>query len=322
MKILIYNSGGGLGDSIQLFDIIYSLRERFGSNNIFYLSAHKNHFNNSLSDYNIQLNELNTDITYFGFRFWHLFKSKKNILKLNSIEQFDLIIDLQSKLRNTFILNQFPSKNFYSPTLNFKFCTVSKDYISAKFNLKNILTNIEKLLDIKIPFKKYDFNLINEKYLIEAKRLLPERNYIGFSITQGNLYRKKSWPIKNFINVAKKILSLNKKPVFFVEKNNSELIQIIKEEINNAIFPELDSKLSGPPLVTALSSRLDKAISIDNGIMHMIGLADIPMIVLFGPTNSKKFAPKVKNIDILDSKIIYNSDDITSITEEDVLKLI
>ena len=54
----------------------------------------------------------------------------------------------------------------------------------------------------------------------------------------------------------------------------------------------------------------------------MIGLADIPMIVLFGPTNSKKFAPKVKNIEILDSKIIYNSGDISKITEDDVLKLI
>ena len=28
-------------------------------------SAHKNHFNNSLFDYNIQLNELKTDIIYF-----------------------------------------------------------------------------------------------------------------------------------------------------------------------------------------------------------------------------------------------------------------
>ena len=55
-----------------------------------------------------------------------------------------------------------------------------------------------------------------------------------------------------------------------------------------------------------MSTRLDKAISIDNGVMHMIGLANIPMIVLFGPTNSKKFAPKIKNIDILDSKILIN----------------
>ena len=29
-----------------------------------------------------------------------------------------------------------------------------------------------------------------------------------------------------------------------------------------------------------------------------MGLANIPMIVLFGPTNSKKFAPSKKNIKI------------------------
>ena len=322
MKILIYNSGGGLGDSIQLFDVIYSLREKFGSKNIFYLSAHKNHFNASLSDYNLQLNNLNTNILYFGFRFWHFFKSKKKILKNNSINQFDLIIDLQSKLRNTLILKQLPCKKFYSSTFNFKFCTVSKNYISTKFDLKNILINIEKLINIDIPFKKYDINLIDNKYFNEAKRLLPKNDYIGFSITQGNLYRKKSWPIEKFIRVAEKILLLNKKPVFFLDENNFELIKKIKKHIKDAIFPELNSHLSGPPLVTALSTRLDKTVSIDNGIMHMVGLADNPMLVLFGPTNSKKFAPKIKNLDILDTKIIYNSKDISKITEDDVLSLI
>jgi hypothetical protein len=54
----------------------------------------------------------------------------------------------------------------------------------------------------------------------------------------------------------------------------------------------------------------------------MMGLANIPMIVLFGPTNSEKFTPKIEKINILDSKSIYNSDDIAKITEEDVLKLI
>ena len=46
------------------------------------------------------------------------------------------------------------------------------------------------------------------------------------------------------------------------------------------------------------------------------------MIVLFCPTNSKKFAPKIDNIKILDSKILKNSDDIETISEEDVLKFI
>ena len=322
MKILIYNSGGGIGDSIQLFNLILSLSDKFESKNIYYLTSHKNHFNNTLKDYNIHLNELKINILYFGFRWWHLLVSKKKVLKENSIDKFDLIIDLQSKLRNTLILKQFPCENFYSSTFNFRFCSLKKNYISSKNEIDNILSNIEKLLNIQIPFKNYNLSSIDKKYFDEAKKLLPDNNYIGFSITQGNVYRKKSWSLDKFINIAKKISQKNKKPVFFVEKKETEIISKIKKEIDNALFPENSSSLSGPPLVSVLSTRLDKAISIDNGIMHMMSLAKVPMIVLFGPTNSKKFAPKIENINILDSKILYNSDDIQKITEDDVLNLI
>ena len=306
-KLLIYNSGGGIGDSIQLFPLILTLKNIYKESEIYYLSAHENHYLGKLKEYNIQVKTLNLNLQYFGFRWWHFFVTKKKFVKLK-LGEFDLIIDCQSKLRNTIILKRIPSKAFYSSTFNNLFCSnLEKEPEKFWSNLKTMDYNIDN---------------ISKKYFDESERLLPNNNYIGFSITQGNVYRKKSWPIEKFINVSKKILLLKKKPVFFVEKNNLELIRRIKEEINNAMFPELDSQLSGPPLVTALSSRLNKAISIDNGIMHMIGLADIPMIVLFGPTNSKKFAPKVKNIKILDSKIIYNSEDISNITEDDVLKLI
>ena len=213
MKILIYNSGGGLGDSIQLFDLISSLSEKYGQNNIFYLSAHKNHFNDALEDYNIKINNLRTEISYFGFRLWHLLSSKRKLLSKNSVEKFDLIIDLQSKLRNTLVLKQIPNIHFYSSTFNFKFCSTHKDYISTKYDNNKILLNVEKLLNDTIVSKKYNTDLIDDKYFIEAKRLLPDSNYIGFSITQGNAYRKKSWPIEKFLGVAKKISKQNKKPV-------------------------------------------------------------------------------------------------------------
>ena len=322
MKILVYNSGGGLGDSIQIFDLINSLIAKFGSDNIYYLSAHKNHFNHALSDYNLRPKELKTNIIYFGFRWWHLLVSKKKILKDNSLQKFDLIIDIQSKLRNTIILKQFPSNKFYSSTFNFKFCSEKKNYKSTKFENINILRNIELLISDEIPQTKFKLNSIDLKYFQEAKRLLPDNNYIGFSMTQGNVYRKKSWPIDKFLNIAEQVSKKNKKPVFFVEKNNKELIHKIKSNINNALFPEMESTFSGPPLVTALSSRLEKAISIDNGVMHMMSLAEIPMIILFGPTNSKKFSPKLKNIEILDSKTLYQSDDITKITENDVMSVL
>lgn len=322
MKILVYNSGGGLGDSIQIFDLINSLIAKFGSDNIYYLSAHKNHFNHAFSDYNLKPKELKTNIIYFGFRWWHLLVSKKKILTDNSLQKFDLIIDIQSKFRNTIILKQFPSNKFYSSTFNFKFCSEKKDYQSTKFENINILGNIELLLNNQIPHIKFNLDSIDLKYFQEAKKLLPDDNYIGFSMTQGNVYRKKSWPIDKFLNIAEQISKKNKKPVFFVEKSNQELIHKIKNNINNALFPEVESSLFGPPLVTALSSRLEKAISIDNGIMHMMSLAQIPMIILFGPTNSKKFSPKLKNIEILDSKNLYQSDDISKITEDDVMRVL
>ena len=321
MKILIYNSGGGLGDSIQLFNTITSLKKKFGEKNIYYLSAHENHYEKALKDYNIKLENFDTKIKYFGFRLKHFFYTK-TLLKNKFLKKFDLIIDLQSKLRNTLILKRIPHNNFYSSTFNFNLCSIKKNYDSTKNDLKNIILNLEKLLENKIPLIKYNINSIDQSYFDEAKKLLPQKNYIGFSVTQGNPYRKKSWSLDRFINIAKKISRNGKQPVFFIEKKNTKLINNIKKEINNAMFPEQESSLFGPPLITALATRLDKAISIDNGIMHMIGLANIPMIVLFGPTDSQKFAPKIENIDILDSKLIYNSNDILRIKEEDVLKFI
>jgi ADP-heptose:LPS heptosyltransferase len=158
--------------------------------------------------------------------------------------------------------------------------------------------------------------------LNEAKRLLPKSNYIGFSITQGNKYRKKSWSIYKFISLANKCLIKNKTPVFFIEKNQEQIIEKIKNQVPNALFPELKSKLSCPALVTALAARLDQAITIDNGVMHMIGLANIPMIVLFGPTSSEKFAPKNDFIKILDSKVMHKTSNIESISVDEVYNLI
>jgi len=175
-------------------------------------------------------------------------------------------------------------------------------------------TNIKKL--------RFDLKNLSDIYKSEAIRLLPDKNYIGFSLTQGNKYRKKSWSVDNFISLANKISETNKVPVFFLEKKDTQLFKLIKSNVPKALFPELYSTISCPALVTALSSRLELAVTIDNGVMHMMGLANIPMIVLFGPTSSDKFSPSEGAIKVLDSKKIYKSKQINSITVYDVFKLI
>ena len=314
-KILIYNSGWGLGDSIQIIPLILSLKNHFRRSRIFYLGAHPNHFENKLKEYNIKVETLELNLKYFGFRWWHLLYVKKNLKRIKETG-FDLIIDLQSKFRNTMILKNIPHKHFYSTTFNNLFSTKKNSFTS-----KDHLDNLNILLEEKIKPITFNCNKLPKNLLNEAKKLLPKSNYIGFSITQGNEYRKKSWSIYKFISLANKSLIKNKIPVFFIEKNQDHIIEKIKNQVPKALFPETNSTLSCPALVTALSTRLDQAVSIDNGVMHMMSLANIPMVVLFGPTNSEKFAPKGDYIKIIDSKKIYGTSDIEAITVDEVYNL-
>ncbi len=318
IRILLYNSGGGIGDAIQLFPLILSLKNHFKQSEFFYLGAHENHYENKLKDFNIKIKTLDLGMQYFGFRWWHLLKVKKKYLKLD-INKFDLVIDLQTKLRNTLILKRIPTKNFYSATYNFSFCTTKSNYSKKKNIFEMTLANLEKFLNTKINISNYNLNNIDKKFYREAERLLPNNNYIGFSITQGNVYRKKSWPLKNFIELAKKIKTMKKTPVFFIEKRNIELKKKIEILIPEAVFPENESNLSSPALVTCLGTRLEFVISIDNGVMHLLSLSKVPMVSLFGPTDAEKFTPKYKNSISLDSKKIYNTKDISAINVEDVL---
>ena len=315
-KILIYNSGGGLGDSIQLFPFLISLKSHFRKAKFFYLGAHENHFIGKLKEYNIHLETIDLELKYFGFRWWHILFARQRTVKKTS-GKFDLIIDLQTKFRNTLILKKIPHTFFYSKTFNGYFSSKKiKSYTT------NHLENLSLFLEEDVVELSFKVNKLPKDLVSEAKRLLPNSNYVGFSITQGNEYRKKSWSIYKFTALANKIQSKGKIPVFFIEKNKIDLIQKIKNQVPAALFPELNSKLSCPALVTALASRLNTAVTIDNGVMHMMALANIPMIVLFGPTDSEKFAPKNKFTTILDSKKLYKTNNINSIEVDEVLSLI
>ena len=58
-KILIYNSGGGLGDAIQLFPLILTLQHHFKSADLYYQdSLGANYFSGKLKEYDIKIKNL------------------------------------------------------------------------------------------------------------------------------------------------------------------------------------------------------------------------------------------------------------------------
>ena len=78
-RILLYNSGGGIGDAIQLLPLINTLKSEFGNAEFYYISAHQNHFNSTLKDFNCEIDTLDLEIKYFGFRWWHSLIVKKKL---------------------------------------------------------------------------------------------------------------------------------------------------------------------------------------------------------------------------------------------------
>ena len=320
-RVLLYNSGGGIGDSIQILQLIETLKSELKSAELFYLSAHENHFDTTLRDFNCKIETLNLGMKYFGFRWWHILILNKNIKK-NKIQPFDLIIDLQSKLRNSIILKLIPHRFFISSCLNF---SLSKPRLNFKKKEKistTILDSINLLLEKNLQLNEFNIKKIDKKFIYESERLLPDRNYVGLSITQGNVYRKKEWPLNKVIKLSEELVKNNKIPVFLIEKKYQELKNKIKKQIPSALFPEHETSLDSPTLVTCLGRRLDLAITIDNGVMHMLSLSKVPIISLFGPTNAEKFAPKHKDSKVLDSKKICNSKNVSDITVEDVLQAV
>tara|TARA_B100001123_G_scaffold277261_1_gene308392 strand:- start:677 stop:1666 length:990 start_codon:yes stop_codon:yes gene_type:complete len=318
-RVLFYNSGGGIGDAIQILPLINTLRKEFKNAKLFYLCAHRNHFNTTLVDLNCKIDTLDLDIKYFGFRWWHALIVKKRIKKYN-IQKFDLIIDLQSKIRNSLILKMIPHNYFISTCLNFN---LSKPNIKIEKENKinnTIINAINQVYQTNYKLIDYDINTINKNFFDESKKLLPKKNYVGFSITQGNVYRKKEWPLNCIVETCNKIKEKNKIPVFFIEKDNENLKNELNRLIPDALFPEHETNIKSPALVICLATRIEFAVSIDNGVMHMLALTKIPMISLFGPTDSEKFAPEYKHSVVLDSKKIYRTKNLSAITVEDVLK--
>jgi len=318
-RVLFYNSGGGIGDALQILPLINTIKNEFKNANFYYICAHENHFNLGLKDLNFPIETLDLDIKYFGFRWWH-FLILKNEIKKKKIEKFDLIIDLQSKIRNTLILKILPHNIFVSSCFNFKFSKPSVSITKVSKVNDNILQAVNNILKINCNLIDYNINNIEKKFFSESARLLPKNNYVGLSITQGNVYRKKEWPLENIVKLCGKLKQYNKIPVFFIEKNNNELKNKIQKLVPYSFFPEHESNLSSPALVVCLARRLDFAITIDNGVMHMLSLAKTPLISLFGPTDPEKFAPKYEKSIVIDSKKIYKTENISAITVEDVLQ--
>ena len=79
-KILIYNTGGGIGDSIQIINLILSLKKKFKNYELYLLTSNQEYFfENKLTELNLNfIKKSKIQLLHFGFRLKHFFDIKTN----------------------------------------------------------------------------------------------------------------------------------------------------------------------------------------------------------------------------------------------------
>ncbi len=224
----------------------------------------------------------------------------KNLIKNFEFDKFDLIIDNQTRFINSLIYKKIPHRYYITPCLNY-FMSKPFTYLKKRnqFAVK-VVDYINKIQGYnQKPIYKID---IPEKFLNEAKRLIPNNKYIGFSITTANPYRIKSFNINEIIKVAN-FYAERFTPTFFIEKKYQELINQLKENVKNCYIPEEKSsnEFQRPMLVTALGSLTKFNLSINNGISHMLSFSQNKNFLFFNE-QSEKWKPENKNTCIYDCK--------------------
>ena len=302
-SILVYSGGEAIGDALYKLNFIKNLRYNFPDSKITWLAGQgKTEYSYTLKPLVNNLIDEVIDNLKIGVNPFIEFIKPSPIKK-----EYDVIIDTQTVVLPTLCLKKIKHKIFLSASAKWIFSDLKPNNFSIKNTSLNDRLNIfiKLINNNEVKYGKKDIK-IEDKYIKLSNTLLPKgKTYIGISPGAGD--KAKIWPLNKFVKLAQGQVNKNRIPVFFLGPDEKNLLEIIKKDVPQAIFPEwtdtaIKSGLKGPILVIALAKKVNVAIANDSGTGHMFAVAGTKLISLFSKHNSIKYAPNTKELIILDSK--------------------
>ena len=302
-SILVYSGGEAIGDALYKLNFIKNLRYNFPNSKITWLAGQgKTEYSHNLKPLVNNLIDEVIDNLKIGVNPFIEFIKTSPIKK-----EYDVIIDTQTVVLPTLCLKKIKHKIFLSASAKWIFSDLKPNNLSTKnISLNDRLNIFIKLINNnEVQYCKEDIK-IEDKYIKLSNTLLPKgKTYIGISPGAGD--KAKIWPLNKFVKLAQGQVNKNRIPVFFLGPDEKNLLEIIKKDVPQAIFPEwtdtaIKSGLKGPILVIALAKKVNVAIANDSGTGHMFAVAGTKLISLFSKHNAIKYAPNTKELIILDSK--------------------
>ena len=322
-----------VGDGLIKLPFIRSLRQVFPQAKITWIAGtHGSEFKHSLSPLvKGLLNEVleKCNIGFIGVseaNFLQRIQDLKNFFHSPlKGKKFDLLIDTQTHVLTTLIVKNIKHKLFLSGSANFLFSDIKPPKgFKRELNLSQRLVQLSEIAlgeSINVPPPPLP---LHKKYRFLAKKALPKSNdYIGFAPGAGDT--RKCWNLQNFIEVAKNIAKKNRIPVFFLGPKEEKLLDYIKKQVPQSIFPEWgkfrNPNIKGPAFVIALAERTKCSVSNDSGTAHMLDAGGSPVVKVFGRSLPGKYTGLTPGSISIDSRT-FGSTNINKIKPDFVNKKI
>lgn len=316
-SIVIYNGRDLVGDAIQKLPFLRAVRALFPEHCITWLTSEDTAYATVLSP----LTEGLLDEVSVRPDLLH---SKWEILRGSPVrERYDILIDTQNSLWRSLALRRIRHGLYISSTARF---LLSDRRPGWPFDKPANLVHRLLLLAELAAGRPARFDGVRLPVPIElvrrAAQALPDGpRYLGLAPGAGR--RIKCWPLERFIEVARWHAARGGVPVFLIGPAELEWQPEVRDAVPEALFPLQDDAFTegelSPIKTIALSGRLTAAVTNDSGVGHMLAAADIPLLTLFGPTNSEKFRPIISRGEVMSAQA-RGSEDMAAITTDEVIE--
>ena len=295
-RILIIRSGG-IGDVLMTTPLIKAIKNKFSSAKIDYLTGN---WSKGVLEGNNDINEVISfdDEIIFKKKLFKMFGLIKQLKK----KKYDLCFVLDKSwhwgvfayLSNVeFRIGFDRNGEGFANNLNIPYdgSKYELDYYMDTVRLLGIKkTDKNMLLDLTEKDKKFgdDFLLNNN---LKNKKLIGIA--AGGAENPGQKMHVKRWHKEKYIELVKFILKEKKNAaiLLFGGKNDVELNESIVKETDKIKTYNLAGKTTIKQ-AAVLMKKCKVFVTHDSGTMHIAAAMKTPLIVLFGATNPKRFAPR------------------------------
>lgn len=284
-RVLVYVHEDLLGDALLKLPAVSVLREAFPGHHITWLSGcGPSAFGAGLAPLVAGMVDEVQDRLPLG-RAW------REWLNLPpAVPGYDVIIDTQKIVRSTLLLRRLPHRLFISPAARFLLSDRKPPTRQLSGNLAERLLQLIRLASGRDIEPRYQLCL-PQVYRRVAAELLPAGPiYVGLAPGAGG--RDKCWPLERYLELGQEQRKRGRTPVFFIGPREQEWVARIREEVPEALLPELEPAAGvepGPLLSLALAERLSLGVANDSGAGHLLAAAGAPLVSLFGRTSTEKF---------------------------------